>query len=386
MPLCSQHEHKGTDMASSLFDPISGMGRRGFLTAATLALAGCATTRGGAPAPVIDGLSFLPEDLAEIGQAGLNAMICDVSEVEEVRDAAGVPRYLRTYARCDAALDAAVARLAGSREAFVARKGSDIGSRPGCAAFLQFQSCEPIESDLSRIGRFYDKGLRVLQFTHHNNNLFAGGALERMPTGLTALGRDGLAAMNDVGMLPDVAHGSEATMLEAAAASRTPIVYSHGACRAIVDHPRCITDRAIRAIAERGGVVGIFMMSFWLTSDPAPRIEHLIAHIRHVIQVGGIEAVGIANDFPMAGQTNLVKLNNDNAEGVKEYLPWWIAMRDSGIPGFTELPQHVVIPELNNLARMATIRRALENARFPRSQIDRIMGANWSRVLTEVLG
>lgn len=364
----------------------SHIARRGFLAAAGLTLAGCATTRPGVSAPTVDGLSFLPEDLAELGQAGLNAMICDVSEVEEVRDAAGIPRYLRTYERCNAALEQAVTRLRDDPRAFVASKGSDIGTRTGCAAFLQFQSCEPIERDLSRIRAFHGKGLRVLQFTHHNSNLFAGGALEREPTGLTELGRDGLAAMNDVRILPDVAHGSETTMIEAAEASQTPIVYSHGACRAIVDHPRCITDRAIRSIADRGGVVGIFMMSFWLTRDPVPRIEHLVAHIRHVIRVGGIEAVGIANDFPMAGQTNLVKLHNDNEEGVKEYIPWWIAMRDSGIPGFAELPQHVVIPQLNNLARMASIRRALENDRFPKSQIDRIMGANWSRVLTDVLG
>lgn len=375
-------------MISNLFDSASGLNRRSFLTTASAAfvLSGCATMRNAAYSPTIDGLSFLPEDLEEIGKAGLDAMICDVSEVEEVRDAAGIPRYLRTYERCDAALDAAVARLSGSSTAFVAKRGSDIGTRPGCAAFLQFQSCEPIGTDLSRIAGFHRKGLRILQFTHHNNNLFAGGALERTPSGLTALGRDGLAAMNDVRMLPDVAHGSEPTMLEAAASSSTPIVYSHGACRAIVDHPRCIADRAIRAIADKGGVVGIFMMSFWLTRDPVPRTEHLIAHIRHVIRTGGIEAVGIANDFPMAGQANLVKLGNDNAEGVKEYIPWWVAMRDSGIPGFAELPQHVVIPELNNLARMATIRRALINDRFPESQIDKIMGANWSRVFTDVLG
>lgn len=350
-------------------------------------LAGCVRAAPPRPAPVIDGLSFLPDDLSQVGAAGLDAMICDVSEVEEVRDAGGVPRYLRTFERNDAALDRAVARLARAGDAaFVALKGSDIGKRPGCAAFLQFQSCETVGTDLSRIARFHAKGLRVLQFTHHNSNAFAGGALERVPTGLTPLGRDGLAEMNRLRMLPDVSHGSDATIAEAAAASRTPIVYSHGACRAIVDHPRCITDANIRAIAGRGGVVGIFMMSFWLTRDAVPTVDHLIANIRHAVRVGGIEAVGIANDFPMAGQENLVKLGNDNAAGVKEYLPWWTAMRDSGIPGFAELPRHVVIPGLNDIHRMATIRAALERARFSGRDIDRIMGRNWQRVLTDVLG
>ncbi|MDO7835747.1 membrane dipeptidase [Sphingobium sp. HBC34] len=334
----------------------------------------------------MDGLSFLPDDLADIGVAGLDGMICDVSEIEEIRDAQGVPRYLRTYIKCSAALDAATARLAGSSDAYVARKGSDIGTRPGCATFLQFQSCEPIGTDLSRIADFHRRGLRVLQFTHHNQTLFAGGALDPKWTGLTPLGIEGLAEMNRVGIMPDVSHGSEPTMLEAARRSSTPILLSHGACKAIVNHPRCASDTVIRAIADKGGMMGIFMMSFWLTRDPVPTVDHLIAHIRHVVNIAGIDAVGISNDFPMAGQPNLVKLDNDNREGVKEYIAWWLAMRGQGISGFDWTPEHVVIPQLNRIDRMATIAAALDRAGFRSSAVERIMGGNWRRVLTDTLG
>jgi membrane dipeptidase len=364
------------------------MNRRSFLaTGAAIAAAhGLGAHAAAKPQVMIDGLSFLPDDLAELRAAGLGGMICDISEIEEVRDADNVPRYLRTFEKCSAALDAAVARLADRPEAFVARKGSDIGSRPGCAAFLQFQSCEPVGTDLTRIADFHRRGLRVLQFTHHNNNLSAGGALERQWSGLTPLGIEGLAEMNRVGIIPDVSHGSEPTMLEAARRSTTPILLSHGACKAIVDHPRCASDAVIRAIADKGGMMGIFMMSFWLTRDAVPTVDHLIAQIRHVANVAGIDAVGISNDFPMAGQTNLVALNNDNAEGVKEYLPWWHAMRDQEIAGFGWTPDHVVIPELNNLNRMATIAAALDKAGFAPREVDKIMGGNWQRVLTDVLG
>ncbi len=371
------------------------MSRRSFVQASTLcALAGSSNVTAAArsltgvvrQAPVIDGLSFLPDNLDEIRQAGLTAMICDVSEVEEVRDSDGTPRYQRNFGVNDAALDAAIGRIEASDQVFVADRGSDIGSRPGCAAFLQFQSCETIGEDLSRIAYFHDKGLRVLQLTHHNDNKFAGGAIEREQSGLTELGRAGIAEMNRVGLLPDVSHGSIPTILEATEASRSPVVYSHGACRAIVDHPRCITDEGIRAIADKGGVIGIFMMSFWLTNDSKPRIEHLVAHIRHAINVGGIDAVGISNDFPMAGQENLRKLNNDNQQGVKEYLGWWQAMRKLGIPGYEVDPEHVVIPELNNLSRMMTIRDALLAEGFSPPEISKIMGGNWQRVLVDVLG
>jgi len=336
-----------------------------------------------------DGLSFLPEDMNDIAQSGLSAMICDVSQVEEVRDPDGTPRYQRNFEVNDKALDQAIAKITASDQVFLATKGSQLlegGVENGAAAFLQFQSCETIGDDLERIGYFHRKGLRILQLTHHNNNRFAGGAIEPEQSGMTDFGRDGLAEMNRVGILPDVAHGSVATINEAARRSTSPVVYSHGACRALLDHPRCINDEGIRAIAEKGGVVGIFMMSFWLTKDPEPNIGHLLAHIRHVIKVGGIEAVGISNDFPMSGQQNLRKLNNDNAAGVKEYLGWWRAMRELGIPGYEEDPAHVVIPELNNINRMATIKRALEDDGFSAKDVSRIVGLNFARVMTDALG
>ncbi len=336
--------------------------------------------------PFVDGLSFLPENLSDVVDSGLTAFICDVSEVVEIKDAGGVPRYLRTFPENKIALAKAAERISNSKEVFLARKGTEIGSQPKCAAFLQFQSCEPVGDDLARIDQFYQDGLRILQFTHHNNNLFAGGCLEPVQTGLTQLGIEGLSEMNRLRILPDVAHGSELTMLEAAKLSKTPIIMSHGACKAIVDHPRCISDEAIRSIASRGGVVGIFMMSFWLTAAAVPLPEHFVAHINHVIKVGGVEAVGIANDFPMSGQINLRKLGNDNSLGVQEYLPWWKAMRDLGIPGFSSDPRHVVIPEFNNIDRLMLIERLLERARMPARVVDRIMGGNWIRVLTDTLG
>jgi membrane dipeptidase len=337
-------------------------------------------------APVFDGLSFLPTNMSDIPASGLTGMICDVSEVEEVKDAQGFPRYLRTYAANEKALAAAVARIEGNDLVFVAHKGSELGTRPGCAAFLQFQSCETLGGDIARVASFKEKGLSILQLTHHNNNAVAGGAIEPVQSGLTRFGRDVVREMNRAKIVPDVSHGSAATIIETAQLSKTPILYSHGACRTIVDHPRCIDDAGIRAIAKRGGVVGIFMMSFWLTRNPVPTLDHLIAHFRHVIRIGGIECVGVSNDFPMAGQENLLKLGNNNVEGVKEYLGWWKAMHARGVPGFAALPQHVVIPELNNIERMDRIQSALRKAGFKSRNVDRIMGENWRRVLVDVLG
>ncbi|MDQ8756472.1 membrane dipeptidase [Sphingosinicella sp. LHD-64] len=353
--------------------------RRGFLAmAGAAALTGRAVAAEAEARPIryVDSLLTLPEDLADFGRAGLSALICDVSNGQGVYNEDGTPDYFRTY---DGNIDRTVTRLAGSADAFVARRGSDIGSRPGCAIVMQMQTTTPIGTDLSRIARFHGKGLRVLQFTHHRDEPFAGGALERVQSGLTPLGIDGLAEMNRLRIVPDVAHGSVPTMVEAAQRSATPIVLSHGAARAIVDNPRCAPDTAIRAIAEKGGVIGIFMLSFWLTPDPVPTVDHLLAHIRHVARIGGIDAVGIANDFSLAG-------HNVDAAFVQGYREWWVAMRDEGLPGFDAPLRHVVIPELNRIDRMARIHAALERDGFRAGEIEKIMGGNWTRVLIDVLG
>ena len=150
-------------------------------------------------------------------------------------------------------------------------------------------------------------------------------------------GRDGISEMNRARILPDVAHDAAQTIVEAARLSRTPIVYSHGACRALADNPRCIGDDGILAIADGGGRVGIFMMSFWLTRNPVLKIDHFIAQVRHVVNVGGIGAVAIANDFPMAGQSNLRRLKNANQKGAWGAFTKPLQRRDSNLQISTRL-------------------------------------------------
>ena len=345
------------------------------------------------PYPYVDGLCALPSDLSDIGRSGLSSFILDVSSVAPVETEDGTIRYYRSF-------DASVQSLVAYRRrlmngdipgAFLATRGSQIRDafeRDRTAVFLQFQGAQPLEGDLWRVDLFYELGLRILQLTHHNANPFAGGALDTKPSGLTDLGRDLVARMNELGIIPDISHGSDATSLQVAQLSTAPVILSHGAARSLVPNARCAPDEVIRAVAETGGVMGIFMMSFWLTDDPVPGVEHLIAQLRHVANVGGIEAVGIANDYPVSGEANLAALGNDNAEGVKAYHPWWSSLAEEGIMGFDagRLPEHVVIPELNNVRRMFVIDEALGRAGFSSRDRERIMGGNWIRVLEESLG
>ncbi|QSX36411.1 membrane dipeptidase [Shewanella sedimentimangrovi] len=342
----------------------------------------------------IDGMSFLPEDLADIQASGLSAYLCDISTIEEVKQADGTVNYKRTYKACKESISIAANRVADHPQTLLqGLSGSDIDRAMDsgrCAIFFQIQGADCVEDHLGQVDEFYAQGLRVLQLTHHYGNSFAGGALDSDANGglnlpLTPKGYALIAKLNDKKILLDVSHSSEQTALDAIKASRQSVVQSHGAVRAIVPHARCSPDSVIRAIADSGGVFGVFMMSFWLTHDPVPTTDHYLAQLKHVAKVGGLDAVAIANDYPLRGHENLLKLNNDNAEGVKEYLDWWHSLRAKKVLGFDHEPVHVVIPELNHIERMSRIYDALKGAGFKAAEADKIVGGNWQRVLKSVL-
>jgi membrane dipeptidase len=336
-----------------------------------------------------DGLTLPTDDFQEIKDSGLSGFIMDVSSVEQLKTTDGSIRYFRSFEACARSVTAMRRKLREiNSPLFLATRGSQIGEAfhtGRTAVFFQLQGCEPIGEDLSRVDLFYELGVRILQITHHNNNPHGGGALEKTPTGLTRLGIGCVERMNQVGIVPDISHASDLTALDVLRTSRKPVILSHSAARTIVPNARCAPDEVIRKVGESGGVTGIFMMSFWLTTEPTPTVDSYLQQIRHVINVAGIDAAGIANDYSIAGQLDLAKTGNNNAEGVKSYFPWWDSIAREGIPGFEKRPEHVVIPELNNIRRMYTIHGALKQQGYRRGEIEKILGGNWARVLTQSL-
>lgn len=339
--------------------------------------------------PYVDGLSFLaPDD--DVQASGLTAFVWDCSSGEATTDDRGTTRFTRTFNACTRSIVEARRRLrehAGG--AFLATTGSEIARAQAegrTAVFLQFQGCDAIEEDLSRIDLFYELGLRILQFVHHGDNAFGGGCMEPTWRGLTKLGIEGLERMNELGIVPDLAHAADPTALDVVDRSTRPVVISHTGPRALVNNARCAPDEVIRRVADTGGVVGLFSMSFWVTSEEDPTLDAFVRSLRHLVDVAGIEGVGIANDYTLTGERGAIAAGNDNAQAIEPYYPWWDAMAAEGIFGFEQRPRHVVFPELNHIGRMATIHQALERAGFDDDQVASIMGGNWVRVFTETMG
>ena len=338
--------------------------------------------------PFVDGLCLnILEKPEEIRASGLTALLTDVSQFEKIPTTDGSPKWTRTFTGTSRLIVETRQKLRQTPDAFLATDGKQIKDafKDGkTAVFLQVQGGgEIVGEDLSRIDLLRELGLRVLQITHHHNNPLGGGGIERDLSGLTKLGFEAVERMNALAVIPDLSHASDQTGFDTLKTSKKPVILSHGAARALVNNGRCAPDTLIRGIADSGGAMGIFMMSFWLTTDSVPSVESYIKQIRHVVKVGGINAVGIANDFPLSGEQSLIASKNNNAEAVKNYLQWWDSIAQLGVLGFDKRPTHVAIPELNNIHRMHTIHQALEKSGFKTSEIEKIMGGNWIRVLTD---
>ncbi len=337
--------------------------------------------------PIVDGLSLdVIDDLRNVRASGLTALLTDMSAVEQVPTSDNSPRWQRTFEATTRKMVEARQIFRKTPDVFLATQGStirDAFKSNRTAVFFQVQGGgEIVGEELSRIDLLSELGLRVLQITHHNNNPLGGGSIEKTTSGLTKLGFQAVDRLNSLNVIPDLSHSSDQTGLDVLKTSKKPVIISHGAARAIVNNARCSPDEIIRGVAASGGVMGIFAMSFWLTNDAVPTVDSYIKQIRHVINIGGIDAVGIANDFPVSGEASLIESKGDNSVAVKNYLPWWSSVAKLGVLGFDRTPTHVAIPELNNINRVHTIADALAAAKFKSAEIEKIMGANWIRVLS----
>lgn len=194
---------------------------------------------------------------------------------------------------------------------------------------------------LDRLKGFYDRGARYMTLTWSNSNRLGGSSGDDgRSRGLTPLGLRVVAAMNDLGMMVDVSHVSDATFFDAVHASRLPVLASHSSARALADRPRNMTDDMLRAVRDNGGAVCVnfgleFLDADWAqkldavekTADigavarahasdpkaaelavrqklqeigaslPAVPAERVIDHIEHIARVAGIDHVCLGSDF-----------------------------------------------------------------------------------------
>ena len=174
------------------------------------------------------------------------------------------------------------------------------GYDPACgkiATVLAVEGGEVCNGSLAALRVLYRLGVRAMTFTWNENNELASAGMDRRDRGLTPLGEEFLAEMSRIGIAFDVSHLSDKGIDDALRLSTRPIFASHSNARAVKDTPRGLSDAHIRAIAEKGGVIGVNFYGPQLCDASHARIADIVRHIRHVTDVGGVGCCAIGSDF-----------------------------------------------------------------------------------------
>ncbi len=202
-----------------------------------------------------------------------------------------------------------------------------------------------LEGQLSNVEHFARRGVVYITLCHNGSNDICDSAKgEPLHGGVSPFGEQVIHEMNRLGMMVDLSHAAESSFYDALDMSSKPIVCTHSSCRALCDHPRNLTDDQLRALARKGGVCQITLYPGFLRQDGQATILDAIEHLKHAIEVMGIDFVGLGTDF----------------DG------------DGGVPG------------LADASELTLFTRQLLQASFSEEDIQKIWGGNFLRVMKQI--
>ena len=222
------------------------------------------------------------------------------------------------------------------------------------SALLTLEEGEVCQGDPALLRTLYRLGARMMTFTWNYENSLAWpgreGGLPETEKGLKERGFEILEEMEALGMIVDVAHLSDAGIWDVLRTAKKPFVASHSNARSLASHARNLTDEMIRAIAEKGGVIGINYYCNFLEDIPEggrqiSRISRMVEHMKHIRQVGGAGCIGLGSDF-------------------------------DGIYGEVEI---------GNSAGLPRLAEAMESAGFTAGEVEAVLHGNVLRLYREVL-
>jgi len=240
-----------------------------------------------------------------------------------------------------------------------------------------FQNTSMLDGNLKRVAVFHDLGLRICQPTYNRRNLMGDGCLESADGGLSRLGLEFIDEVNRLHILLDLSHAGRRTIAEGIEASKAPMAITHTGCRALVDVPRNTDDSSLRALANKGGVVGIYFMPF-LRASGQPHADDVALHLEHAVNVCGEDHVGLGTD----GTISAVEIN----DAVRAYHRKISEERKkAGVAAPGESADVLnLVPEYNEPRRFKSLADDLARRGWNASRIDKILGANFARLLSEV--
>jgi len=160
------------------------------------------------------------------------------------------------------------------------------------------QGLASIGTNMRYIWVFHCLGVKIMQLTYNEQSALGSGCREPVDSGLTRFGQQAIENMNDLGIVLDLSHCGVKTSLDAMKHSRDPVIFSHAAVRRLNSHVRNLTDDQIKAVGEKGGVIGLCPHCIFVEKarGTRPTIADYLEHVDYVANLIGIDHVGIGTD------------------------------------------------------------------------------------------
>lgn len=238
------------------------------------------------------------------------------------------------------------------------------------AMIAMLENAGSIGNVLDRIDVLYGLGMRCMGLTHNDSNYIGSGRTDRGDAGLTHFGIQVVERMNELKILIDIAHASDRTIQDALRISKTPCCSTHDCCQAVSGNPRCKSDAVLKAIADKGGVVGIHAIPNVLSREPDQGIEDVLRNIDHAVDVAGIDSVAVGTDTFFGDHVGMHRKILESVSLGRE-LPDFPAPYMKGIENPGDFPN---------------VTRGLVKKGYSDDEIHKIIGRNALRVFKEVVG
>ena len=245
------------------------------------------------------------------------------------------------------------------------------------AVMMGFQNTTPLENSIDNMDILFQAGTRWMQLTYNQRNLVGDGCTERTNAGLSDYGIQVVERMNELGIIVDLSHCGHATTNDGIKFSKTGVSINHSMCETLhKKHPRAKTDNQIKAMADKGGVIGIICLGYMIGPNLGTdtTLDTYVDHIAHAVKIGGIDHVGLAADFAVQGlaATGATREN-------------WYEPRLSRFKPSYKVQWPPWIPELDTPDRYRHVARLLDKKGFNTGDIEKILGLNWLRYFQETL-
>jgi membrane dipeptidase len=239
---------------------------------------------------------------------------------------------------------------------------------------LNFQSLEHIGSNLDMLDQFYMMGFRIMQLTYNYRNLVGDGCTERRDGGLSNFGLSVVERINRLGALVDVSHCGPQTSMDAVENSRCPVIASHTFSKKLYEHDRGKDDELLKAIAEKGGYLGVLVVPGFLTSKPKTTVDDWLDHVDYLVNLVGLESVGIGTDFYGYALPDAVAAKIDEFLSILGFRPEHRASFLQKVEGFEDY------------TKFPNLIKGLAKRGYSDREIKKIAGENFLRVFRKVVG